>query len=78
MFGIRAQDIQGQTVRPAPFGIEGDPQPRLIWDDPNPKAMLPVCMVQEGDKLITADNLAGLKAEALRIGLICNDDVYLP
>jgi hypothetical protein len=35
-------------------------------------------MVQEGDKPITADNLAGLKTEALRIGLVCNDDAYLP
>lgn len=78
MFSIRAADIQGQTVRPAPFGIKGDKKPRLIWDDPNPRAMIPECMVQDGDKLITADNIEGLKAEALRVGLICNDDAYVP
>ncbi len=78
MFGIHAASIQGQTVRPAPFGIEGDPKPRLIWDDPNPRAMIPVCMVQDGDKLVTANSTAGLKAEALRLGLVCNDDAYVP
>jgi hypothetical protein len=78
MFGIRAQDIQGQTVRPAPFGVEGDPKPRLVWDDPNPKAMIPNCMVQDGDKRVTADNIEGLKALAMRLGLVCNDDAYVP
>lgn len=78
MLGIHATSIQGQTVRPAPFGIEGDPTPKLIWDDPNPSAMGSMCLVQDGDRPITADSIAGLKAEALRVGLICNDDSYVP
>lgn len=78
MFGIYAANIQGQTVRPAPFGVEGDPKPRLVWDDPNPRAMIKECMVQDGDKLVTADSIEGLKDEARRLGLICNDDAYVP
>ena len=78
MFGIEAKGIKGQTVRPAPFGIEGDPIPRLIWDDPNPRAMIKECHVLKGNKLITAKTIKGLKGAARRAGLICNDDAYVP
>lgn len=78
MFGIRAQDIQGQTVRPAPIGIEGDDNPRLVWEDPNPSAMIRFCQVEVDGKLITAPTLLGLKVAAELAGLVCNDDLYIP
>lgn len=78
MWGIDATGIKGQTVRPAPFGIEGDDSPRLVWEDPNPKAMIRFCTVQHEGKPITAPNLKGLQAAAEKVGLICSDDAYIP
>lgn len=79
MWSIEATGIKGQTVRPAPFGIEGDEQPRLVWEDPNPKAMIRFCQVEdEAGKPITATNLKGLQVAAEKVGLICSDDAYIP
>lgn len=78
MFSIEAKTIFGQEVRPAPFGIEGESKPRLIWEDPNPQAMIPFCQVIVNGYLLTADSIVGLKKVAKEVGLLCSDNAYCP
>ena len=78
MWSIDATGIKGQTVRPAPFGIEGDEQPKLVWEDPNPNAMIRFCQVDIDSKPITAKTLMGLQMAAEKAGLVYSDDAYLP
>ena len=78
MLRIEANQIPGATVRPAPFGIEGDSIPRLVWDDPNPNATIKQCQVIRDGNLLTADTIEGLQEAAERVGLVCNGDAYTP
>ena len=36
MLGIDVKDLRGHAVRWAPFGVEGDPVPCMVWTDPLP------------------------------------------
>ena len=78
MFGIDVKSIKGATVRPAPWGTEGDKLPCLVWEDPNPDANVKFCKVVSLKKVITAMTLRGLKGAANRYGLVCSDNVYAP
>jgi hypothetical protein len=78
MFTIEATQIQGQIVRPAPWGVEDGQPACLVYVDDRPGVMIPYCKVTDANIVVTAGDIAGLKQEALRVGLICSDDVFMP
>jgi hypothetical protein len=80
MFGIHSRDINGQDVALAPFGIEGDPAPCLIFYDPNPLAMVRHSkVIHDAGKVVTATTLRGLQSAALKLGLrLSKKHEYVP
>ncbi len=80
MFCIYAHYIKGQRVQLAPYGIEGDPMPCLVWRDPNPAALIRHCRVMATDgKVLTAGSDSDLHSLAIQTGLLADqDDWYIP
>jgi len=76
VFTVDAAAIRGQVVRPAQFGVRSETIWGVVFEDPNPEAMVLHCWVTIGEQKISGQTEIEVKDQAVQAGLTWSDEPF--